>query len=145
MSRRRNVSVLESEMGAVQGDDLSESTATALAAPPEPEQPPAAASGHPLELAPVNSKIVVTTEGAILSMPRPETQDVPAHTEFATLVRPDPAARLPVGAKISKTLSSEGETFYVATLLNSERPEEPSFHGSALEAFEQFPEIHYNR
>lgn len=132
-------------MGAVQGDDLSEPTAAALVAPPEPEQAPAVVLPHALEMAPVNSKIVVTTDGAVLSMPRAETEDNPAHTEFATLLRPDPAARLPVGAKISKTQSSEGETFYIATLLNSERPEQPSFHDSALDAIQQFPEIHYNR
>lgn len=92
---------------------------------------------HALESAPVNSKLVVTVEGAVLVSPD--------SGEPLVLVRPDPAAKLPVGAKITKVQSSEGETLYMAVLLNCERPESPTVHDSVLEAIENFSEIHYSR
>jgi hypothetical protein len=100
-------------------------------APSKPERPPM----HPLDAAPMNSKIVVLSDGAVLSTPDGMT----------TLEKKDPANRLPTGAKISKVLSAEGETLYAAMQLNSKHPDGPSFHGSAVEAIAQYMDIHYQR
>lgn len=123
---RETVTVLESEMGAV---GLTESPAVPLEAPPEPEQPPAVQL-HPLDLAPVNSKIVVTTEGPWLAQP----------DGAALLEGPDPARRLPVGAKIIKV-----ENGYLSTQLSPAQPSEPRFYKSALEAIQNFVEDHHPR
>lgn len=67
-----------------------------LAAPPEPEQPPAvlpAPTGpHALDLAGISSKIVVTEEGAFLATPEGVNK----------LPKTDAANKLPVGARIQK-------------------------------------------
>lgn len=102
-----------------------------LEAPEKPERPPM----HPLEAAPVNSKIVVLVDGAVLSTPDGQEP----------LSKRDPANRLPVGAKISKILTGKGETLYAAMQLNSKRPAQPSFHDSACEAIGQYMDIHYQR
>lgn len=126
MSKKAKLSVLESEMGAV---DLTESPLEAPAAPVEPEQPPAVPL-HPLDLAPVNSKIVVTTEGAWLAQP----------SGAELLTGPDPARRLPVGAKVIKV-----ENGYLTTQLSPAQPSEPRFYKSALEAIRNFVEDHHPR
>lgn len=127
------VSVLESEMGVVQGDDLTEPPIEAPAAPPEPEQPPAPPPGHALDLAPVNSKIVVTVEGAFLAGP-----DGPVALE-----KTDPANRLPVGAKIIKTRDGFGIVAYVSTQLSPVQHSEPGVYPSTLQAIKAFVEHHH--
>lgn len=108
------------------GAILTESPLEAPAAPMEPERPPM----HPLDLAPVNSKIVVTTEGAWLAQP----------SGAELLTGPDPARRLPVGAKIIKV-----ENGYLSTQLSPAQPSEPRFYKSALEAIKNFVEDHHPR
>jgi hypothetical protein len=135
MSRpKKTVTVLESELGAVEGEDLTESPQEAPAAPQTAEQSPAVVFPHPLEFAPVNSKIVVTTDGAFLGGPDPTVE----------LSKTDPANRLPVGAKIVKIVTDEG-VGYLSTQLSPTIPSEPRLYKSALEAIRSFTEDHHPR
>lgn len=112
------------------------SPAVPLEAPEKPEQAPMRVSGHPLEDAPLNSKVVVTADGAILS---------PTNGDLELLDKKDPASRLPVGAKIVKAQTADGDTVYLAMELNCLVAEEPSVHDSALDAILKYPDLHYHR
>ena len=90
---------------------------------------------HPLELAPINSKIVVTADGAFLGGPEPTVQ----------LERKDIANRLPVGAKIVKILGLEGQVGYMSTQLSPALPSDPKFYESVAEAIQNFPADHHPR
>lgn len=100
---------------------------------PEPEpvvaamEPVAAAvpeSRHALDLAPVNSKIVVTEDGAVFVTP----------AEVRTLPKDDPASKLPSGARILKL----GEGSYRSVQLSPADDRPALLTASAHEAIAGF-------
>ncbi len=93
-----------------------------------PAEPPTR-RGHMLDFAGVPSKIVVTTEGAVLVTPEGIT----------LLPKSDVASRLPVGARIEKR-SAE---CYRSTQLNAAVTRPDTTHRTAIDAIEAFiPHFH---
>lgn len=89
---------------------------------------------HPLEQAPVNSKIVVTPDGAWLAATG--TSD----GRLVKLPKSDPASRLPPGARIQK----QGAHRYVATQLNPAEDHPDTVHETALLAITTFNSHFHN-
>ena len=80
-------------------------------------------AGHALDLAPVNSKIVVTEHGAVLAAP----------DGLSLLAKSDPASKLPRGAKILKV----AEARYVSTQLDAALHPDTT-HATATDAIAAF-------
>lgn len=129
MSRPKKAveTILDKPPEPVVAEDITESPADPLDGPesdylPIPEQVPA----HPLDLAHVGAKMVVTTEGAMLA-----TKD-----GVSPLPKTDPANRLPVGAKVLKTAKDE----YMSDQLSANISYPARIYGTASEAIRNFVE-----
>lgn len=108
-------------------EDITESPADPLDGSendylPVTEQVPA----HPLDLAHVGAKMVVTTEGAMLA----------TSEGVLALPKTDPANRLPVGAKVLKTAKDE----YISDQLSANISYPARTYGTASEAIRNFVE-----
>lgn len=123
-----------SAFSVVEGDDLSPAPSAPLgevAPTQEVEAPPPVQleSSHALDAAPINSKIVVTEDGAVLALP----------DDFKVLPPSDIASALPRGARIRK----DGHRTYVATQLNATVSYPERTYGSASEAIQDFV-VHFH-
>lgn len=116
-------------LAAVEGQEFDVREAATAPPPPEPAvhlatvEPPA--TPHPLDVAPVNSKVVRTLEGAWLARP---------DTGVSRLREPDPAVKLPNGARIQK----RGDGKFVATQLSAAIRKPDLVTSSAGEAMQRF-------
>lgn len=97
----------------------------------EPPTEPSKRRGHALDFAPVHSKIVVTTEGAVFATPN----------GVSFLPKTDSAAKLPVGARIEKIAADQ----YRSQQLNATLARPATVHATAIEAIAAFVEhFHLN-
>lgn len=120
-------------LAAVEGQEFDVREAATAPPPPEPAdhraivEPPATV--HPLDAAPVNSKIVKTLDGAWLATPAGVT----------LLPKDDPAWFLPNGAKIQK----RPDGLLVATQLSASLKKPDLIASSTLGAIKRFnPHFH---
>lgn len=134
IAKQRRLDMGWTEAGGWPEEPAVESPAVPLAAPPlppaapqKPEQAPALVFVHPLESAPLNSKIVVTAVGAVLAGP-------PGHS---MLGKQDPAQKLPEGAKITKMLI-EGKVRYLSTQLSPVQDFPDKTYENVAEAISNF-------